>query len=239
MELHIAYSSHICPRYPAVARATKRLRTTVESPCGLNGADAAWNGPSRTARPNKTAETRAQAAAPRMIVRHFPIGATARRRFGIADPIVRAPTKTPIAVPRPARHHPAAILIPGGYTPARATPVRPQRQIAAVGPVWRQASAVIAMVTAHDEAAASRRGLNRSLTSNTALTNVPRTNPSWTATVNQALVLGLAFHSATIPGAATAALNHGVIPRIIARASTASCREAPGATFGSVTRRPA
>lgn len=168
----------MCPRYPAVARATHRLRTTVESARGLNGADAAWNGPSRTARPNKLAETRAQAAAARMIVRHLSVGASARRRFGIADPIVRAPTNMPIAVPRPDRHHPAAILIPGGYTPANAAPVRPQSAMAVAGPVWRQASAAVAMVTKHDEAEASRRALKRSLRRRTALTKVPSTNPS-------------------------------------------------------------
>src|SRR6476660_5268665 len=228
----------MCPRYPAVARATQRLRTTVESARGLNGADAAWNGPSRTTRPNKIAETKAQAAAARMIVRHFSTGATARRRFGIADPIVSAPTKMPMAVPRPARHHPAAILIPGGYTPAKAAPVTPQRTIAVATPVWRQVSAAVAMLTKKADPEASRRALKRSLRRRTALTNVPSTNPSWTAIVSQAPTLGVAFHSAIIPGAATVALNQGVIPRTIPRASTASCREAPGARSGFVKRRP-
>jgi hypothetical protein len=79
-------------------------------------------------------------------------------------------------------------------------------------------------VTTSDETAASRRALNRSLSSSSALINVPNTNPSCTAMVNHVLTPGVVRHSAIMPGAATVALNHGVIPRTIAAASSASCR---------------
>src|SRR4029434_3705512 len=113
---------------------------------------------------------------------------------------------------------------PGGYTPASAMPVIPRSATAVAGSVWRQASAAVATVTKPDEAAASLRALKRSLSSKTALTNVPSTNPSWTAIVSHALTLGVVAHSAIIPGAATVALNHGVIPSTIAVARIASCR---------------
>src|SRR5688572_6403575 len=89
-----------------------------------------------------------------------------------------------------------------------------------------------------DDPAASRRALHRSLRSRTALMNVPSTNPSWTAIVNQALSAPDTRHSAIIPGAATVALNQGVIPRIIAVDNTASCPRAPSARSRFTTLRP-
>ena len=67
--------------------------------------------PSRTA----TAETRAHASGSEddrsPLVRW---SATTRSRFGVAEPIVSAPTRMPMAVPRRTCHHPAAIFDPRG-----------------------------------------------------------------------------------------------------------------------------
>jgi hypothetical protein len=53
-----------------------------------------------------------------------------------------------------------------------------------------------------------------------ALTHVPATKPSCTAIVSHAVVLVPTRHSAIMPGAATVALNQGVIPSTIATDST-------------------
>src|SRR5690242_19018887 len=114
MELHMAYNSHMWPRYPAVASITPRSRTTSERALGLNGADGVWKGPSRIANKNSAAEIVAAIDAATMIALHCPSARTRRNMFGAADPTVNAPTKTPIAVPRRDCHQPATILIPGG-----------------------------------------------------------------------------------------------------------------------------
>src|SRR4029453_13802490 len=90
-----------------------------------------------------------------------------------------------------------------------------------------------------EDTAAIRRELNRSLSKRIALRHVPTTNPSCTAMVSQALVLGWVRHSAIIAGAVTVALNQGVMPRIMAQARRRSWLRAPGAVLRCFTQRRA
>src|SRR5689334_15230764 len=142
----------------------------------------------------------------------------------------------PIAVPRRSRHQPAAILIPGGYTPARATPVIRRSVSPVFGPLTRQISDAVATPTIADDTAANTRGLKGSLSKRTALTSAPSTNPSCTAIVSHAAVPEPDSHSAIIPGAATVALNQGVMPNTMASANSPSWR--PGLR-DSITPRQA
>jgi hypothetical protein len=68
------------------------------------------------------------------------------------------------------------------------------------------------MVTKNDETAASRRALNRSPGGEARHSECPEHESA--GDINQALT---SSHSLTSPGAAMVALNHGVIPRTIAR----------------------
>jgi len=80
----------------------------------MYGDEGAWNGPSRTTNANSTDDRTAPTPAATTMLRHCATSRPSRKRFGAADPMVRAPTRIPIAVPRLSRHPPAAILIPGG-----------------------------------------------------------------------------------------------------------------------------
>src|SRR6267142_5147770 len=73
----------------------------------------------RTSRPPAIALT----AATIRTTRHAAGDTAQRTRWGLAEPSVSAATRTPIASPLPSLNHPAAIFIPGGYTPASAAPV--------------------------------------------------------------------------------------------------------------------
>ena len=99
---------------PAVASTTPRSCTTLRSAARLTGAEGAWYGPSRTAPKRSAPAASADPAAASMVRRHVPMGMIARTRCGDAEPIVRAPTSTPIAIPRRSFHHPATSFIPGG-----------------------------------------------------------------------------------------------------------------------------
>src|SRR6266571_1476403 len=89
------YSSHMCPRYPPVARRHCRSRSTVPARRHENGGLANANGPSRHPAATSTAPTSAP-----------------------------ADTTVTIARPRPEENHVAIIFMAGGYTPARQNPVK-------------------------------------------------------------------------------------------------------------------
>src|SRR6266699_7278832 len=98
-----------------------------------NGGEGAANGPScGTARTRNPAAS-ALAAATLSTRRHASGGAAQRTRWGTAEPSVSAPTRIPIAQPRPSRNQPAAIFMPGGYTPANAAPGATRRAMPTVG----------------------------------------------------------------------------------------------------------
>ena len=83
----------------------------------------------------------------------------------------------PIANPRPSLNHPAAIFIPGGYTPASAAPVSNRQAIAIVMPL-ETATPSVAIVASAADPATSRRADRRSANVRIALTSAPPTNPS-------------------------------------------------------------
>src|SRR5204863_3118577 len=112
-------------------------------------------------------------------------GATAHRsRWGLAEPTVSAPTTTPIASPLPSLNHPAAIFIPGGYTPASAAPVR-SRQATPVAKPVEAATPTVAAAASAPQPATRRRAEKRSASVKMALTSAPATNPSCTEIVSQ------------------------------------------------------
>ena len=173
----------------------------------LNAAAGAANGPSfgtsRTRSPPATAVT---AATPNT-VRHCSAGTAQRTRCGSADPSVSAPTSTPMASPRPSRYQPAAIFIPGGYTPASAAPVSIRSVSPTVGPEASATPTVASpAMSAHPET--SRRADHRSDSVSTADTSAPTTKPS-------------CIESA---GPTADALNHGAMAHNSEAASTASTR---------------
>src|SRR2546428_6737985 len=133
-------------------------------------------GPRRGAAPAATASTARQA----------PAGTIQRTRCGAAEPSVNAPTRMPIAQPRAARNHPAASFIPGGYTPARAAPVRNRHAIAGVGPP-DAATPMVATAASAALPATRRRVDHMSESVSTALTSAPATKPSCTELVRAAV----------------------------------------------------
>jgi hypothetical protein len=112
--------------------------------------------------------------------------ASARIRYGVALPIVSAPTMTPIARPRASRNHVAIIFIAGGYTPASSMPVRKRKPSATAKP-GATISKAFDTAASRALAANSRRDGIRSPRLSNAASAVPTTNPSCTAVVNQPL----------------------------------------------------
>ena len=168
------------------------------------------------------------------------VGETAQRtRCGLADPSVSAPTRMPIASPRPSLNHPAAIFIPGGYTPASAAPVSNRHTIPIVIPLDNATPRVATAATAADPAT-SRRAERRSASVKIALTSAPPTKPSWTEIVSQAVVTGDSCQTRARVGATADALNQGAIARSSAMASTTRTRPgvvSPGAMPRALTAR--
>src|SRR5687768_16010437 len=85
----------------------------------------------------------------------------ARTRYGIAFPIVRAPTMVPIASPRRERNQVEIIFIAGGYTPARKTPAL-KRVARAVSKLGANSSAAFAIAPSTAETAKYRAAGMRS-----------------------------------------------------------------------------
>ena len=131
----------------------------------------------------------------------------------------------PIAQPRPSRNQPATIFIPGGYTPASAAPVATRRAMPTVG-FEALATPTVASAAATADTWTSRRADQRSLRVRTAETSAPRTKPSCTEIVSQAVPVGVSCHTRESVGATADALNHGAIAKSSAMASTASTRRA-------------
>src|SRR2546430_2353337 len=191
----------------------------------LNGG-AGWAngppcGPSRTRSP----PTNAAAAATRSTGRQYSTGTAQRTRWGSAEPSVNAPTRTPIASPRPSRYHPATIFIPGGYTPASAAPVSIRSAIPVPGP-GANATPRVARPARQAQAATSRRADQRSDSVSSADTSAPTTKPSCTEIVSHAAPAVSSRHRRESAGATAEAENHGAIPHNSDAARRASTRRA-------------
>src|SRR5213594_973743 len=157
--------------------------------------------------------------------RHDATGTAQRTRWGSAEPRVSAPTKTPIASPRPSRYHPATILMPGGYTPAKAAPVSIRSGMPTSG-FGANATPMVARPARQAHAATSRRADQRSESVSSADTMAPATKPSCTEIVSHAAPAVSSRHRRESAGATAEAENHGAIPHNSDAASTASTRRA-------------
>src|SRR5206468_3737755 len=171
------------------------------------------------------APSAADAAATTNTRRQASAGTSQRNRCGVAEPSVSAPTSVPIAHPRPSRNHPAAIFMPGGYTPARAAPVATRRAKPATGPRENDTPRVAA-AAARLAPAASHRADQRSLSVNIALTSAPATKPSCTDIVSHEAPPGPNRHALESAGPTADALNHGAMAHSCATASMARTRRA-------------
>src|SRR5207247_2484215 len=125
----------------------------------------------------------------------------------------------------PSRNHPAAIFMPGGYTPARAAPVATRRAKPATGPRENDTPRVAA-AAARLAPAASHRADQRSLSVNIALTSAPATKPSCTDIVSHEAPPGPNRHALESAGPTADALNHGAMAHSCATASMARTRRA-------------
>src|SRR5881628_560602 len=157
--------------------------------------------------------------------RQYSTGTAQRTRCGSAEPSVNAPTRTPIASPRPSRYHPAAIFIPGGYTPAKAAPVSIRNAIAVPG-VGANATPSVARPASAAQPATSRRADQRSDSVSSADASAPATKPSCTEIVSHAPPVASSRQTRDRAGATADAENHGAIPHNSDAASTASTRRA-------------
>src|SRR5438034_658905 len=101
--VHIAYSSHMCPKYPKFARRTPRLFTTAVACDRSKRWLGSAYGPSRTNRRMMMPPTAARIETAPTLTRQLdePMALT---RYGDALPNVSAPTSTPRAKPRPSRN---------------------------------------------------------------------------------------------------------------------------------------
>src|SRR6185436_19066806 len=146
--------------------------------------------------------------------------------------------RRPRAAPRPRENHVAISFIPGGYTPARKKPVRKRSAMPALGPCAASASAALLAAPRKADAAKSPRVERTSARLAVALTRVPRTNPSCTESVSQAMPLAPRPHSVEIAGATAEPENQSDIARSSPAAIKARARKRRGdsAAGGSTTR---
>src|SRR4051812_23659223 len=114
IQVHTAYSSHMCPREPSVASRVRRSANTRPTAAGSKRALLATYGPSPTAVTTIAPPMSASADAASISVRHGSVADADARRWGNADPTVSAPIRTPSAAPRRCSNQPAATFIPGG-----------------------------------------------------------------------------------------------------------------------------
>ena len=124
---HIAYSSHMCPKYPAFANIMRLLRRIVPSCRGSIIVLANLYGPSFRAKKKRALKNRHATELSLMTSGQSKPVSIAPTRCGNANPSVNAPTTAHIAhivKPRPTWVHLATNFISGGYTPARASPAR-------------------------------------------------------------------------------------------------------------------
>src|SRR5688572_13690379 len=103
----------MCPRYPPVARRQRGARRTTPTSPHEKGRTANGYGPSRYATATSAAPSIAETDDV-TITGATSVRANALTRNGSAFPTVSAPTIIPIARPRRARNHVAAIFIAGG-----------------------------------------------------------------------------------------------------------------------------
>src|SRR5262245_31182913 len=153
-------------------------------------------------------------------------------RCGIAEPTVRAPTRIPIASPRPSLNHVAMIFIAGGYAPARHTPVA--NRSASPGPRLdaQKARALLAAAPRTMPMVITPRAEKTSGRLKRALASVPAMNPAWTAIVSPAAPPPLRPHSRARAGRTADALNQSDSANSSASESSVSWRQA------GVTRSP-
>src|SRR5436309_6904768 len=191
----------------------------------LKGGAGAANGPSCGTNKTRSPPTNAATAATMSTGRHDSTGTAQRARWGSAEPSVNAPTRTPIASPRPSRYHPATIFMPGGYTPASAAPVSIRSAIPAPGP-GAHATPTVARPASQAQPATRRRADQRSESVSSADTSAPATKPSCTEIVSHAAPTVSSRHRRESAGATADAENHGAMPHSSDAASRASTRRA-------------
>ena len=121
---HIAYSSHMCPKYPAFANIMRLLRRLVPICRGSIVVLANLCGPSFRAKKKRSLKNRHATELSLMTsVQSKPVS-IAPTRCGNANPSVNAPTTAHIAKSRTIWVRLATNFISGGYKPARASPAR-------------------------------------------------------------------------------------------------------------------
>ena len=114
IQTHIAYSSHMCPRYPRFARTISFWRESVRTYFQLKGGVGVLNGPSFTKRPARRPPARADIAETSTTNCQSATPPKALMRCGEAVPTVSAPTMRPMPTPLSSFVHVAMIFIPTG-----------------------------------------------------------------------------------------------------------------------------
>src|SRR5437867_10306266 len=155
--------------------------------------------------------------------RQYSAGTAQRTRWGSAEPSVNAPTRTPNPEPPPSANPPAAVLHPGGYTPASAAPVSIRSAIPVPEP-GANATPTVTRPARHAHAATNRRADQRSESVSRADTSAPATKPSCTEIVSHAPPAESSRHTRDSAGATAEAENHGAMLHSSDAASTASTR---------------
>ncbi len=208
-----------------MARRVGRWRTTVPTSPQSKGRLSKAKGPSRYAESTISPATAAPAEAP-PITPAAPSPSTPSSRYGVAFPIVRAPTIVPMARPRPSRNQVAAIFIAGGYTPARNTPVRNRRIRPAPNP-GAASSKPLASAAARAEAA--NRVLARTMSARlrSADSAVPTTKPSCTPLVSHTSCVEDRPHTSRRCGDTALAVNQRDMPASSAADSSARILQRP------------
>src|SRR5215467_14415242 len=151
---------------------------------------------------------------------------TPETRWGVAEPTVSAPTRMPMASPRPSRNHVDMIFMAGGYAPARHTPVANRRMRA--GPRLETQRASAALVTAPNTIpiVITLRAEKTSGRLVRALSRVPTMNPACTAIVRPAAPPTVRSHSRLSAGSTADALNQSESASSSASESSVSWRQA-------------
>src|SRR5688572_4529031 len=212
------------PKYPRQARRGPRSRKTAAAMRMSKRAAGKRCGPSRTNASTTVVDASASTEATSSVWRQ---GSVVRPRtsHGVAEPTVSAPTRIPMARPRPSRNQVAMIFMAGGYAPAMATPVTKRSTSAAGRLSTQRATTPLESAPRTALPAMSSRGDHTSGRLPSALTRVPPMNPSWTAMVSPALPPSPSCHSLRNAGSTAEAENQSDSASNSASDSTASCRQ--------------
>jgi hypothetical protein len=119
------------------------------------------------------------------------------------------------------------IFIPGGYTPARNSPVKNLSATPDARPSDESANTALTIAPHTADKASSRRVFITSDRLKTALMSVPTTKPSCTESVSHPACVSVKDHSARIAGTTAEAENHSDMANNSASARRASARQRP------------